>query len=64
MEENSFYQEMSPELQQVANSVQLIRNELKKVIIGQEKMIDLLITGTHRTRDLLGNLFFLGRHGR
>jgi hypothetical protein len=37
MEENSFYQEMSPELQQVANSVQLIRNELKKVIIGQEK---------------------------
>ena len=45
MEENSFYQEMSPELQQVANSVQLIRNELKKVIIGQEKMIDLLITG-------------------
>ncbi|HRF77315.1 MAG TPA: MoxR family ATPase [Chitinophagales bacterium] len=45
MEENSFYQEMSPELQEVANSVQLIRNELKKVIIGQEKMIDLLITG-------------------
>ena len=45
MEENSFYQEMSPELQPVANSVQLIRNELKKVIIGQEKMIDLLITG-------------------
>ena len=45
MEENSFYQEMSPELQQVANSVQLIRNELKKVIIGQEKMIDLLING-------------------
>lgn len=45
MEENSFYQEMSPELQAVANSVQLIRNELKKVIIGQEKMIDLLITG-------------------
>ena len=45
MEENHFYQETSPELQQVAASVLQIRLELKKVIIGQQKMIDLLIAG-------------------
>jgi len=45
MEENNFYQETSPELQQIASSVMQIRLELKKVIIGQNKMIDLLIAG-------------------
>lgn len=45
MEENLFYQESSPELQQISNSVTQIRIELGKVIIGQQKMIDLLIAG-------------------
>lgn len=45
MEENLNYQDLSPELQHVANHITLIRNELGKVIIGQHKMIDLLIAG-------------------
>ncbi|MBC8047260.1 MAG: MoxR family ATPase [Fimbriimonadaceae bacterium] len=45
MEENNFYQETSPELQQIAMQVMNIRNELKKVIVGQNKLIDLLIAG-------------------
>ncbi len=45
MEENEFYRETSPELQQLTTSVLEIRNELHKVIIGQTKMIDLLIAG-------------------
>lgn len=45
MEENLFYQESSPELQQISDSVNQIRIELGKVIIGQQKMIDLLIAG-------------------
>mgnify|MGYP000408549517 CR=1 FL=1 len=45
MEENLFETQQSPELMQVAATVQSIRAELGKVIIGQHKMIDLLIAG-------------------
>ncbi|MBK7035695.1 MAG: MoxR family ATPase [Chitinophagales bacterium] len=45
MEENVFSPEISPELQQITLSVNAIRNELHKVIIGQSKLIDLLIAG-------------------
>lgn len=45
MEENVDFQEISPELQMIANAVKSIRDELSKVIIGQQKMIDLLIAG-------------------
>ncbi len=45
MEENVFNPEISPELQQITLSVNAIRNELHKVIIGQSKLIDLLIAG-------------------
>ncbi len=45
MEENLFETQQSPELMQVAATVQSIRAELGKVIIGQQKMIDLLIAG-------------------
>ena len=45
MEENQFYQQTTPELQQIQASVMQIRQEIKKVIIGQDKMIDLLIAG-------------------
>lgn len=45
MEENLFETQQSPEFMQVAATVQSIRAELSKVIIGQHKMIDLLIAG-------------------
>lgn len=45
MEENVFNPEISPELQQITLSVNAIRSELHKVIIGQSKLIDLLIAG-------------------
>ncbi len=45
MEENSNYQETSPELQMITNAVNSVRDELGKVIIGQQTMIDLLIAG-------------------
>ena len=45
MEENLIYQESTPELNQISATVTAIRNELHKVIIGQDKMIDLLIAG-------------------
>ncbi len=45
MEENVFNPEISPELQQITVSVNAIRSELHKVIIGQSKLIDLLIAG-------------------
>jgi len=45
MEEQSNYQETSPELQLITNVVNSVRDELGKVIIGQQTMIDLLIAG-------------------
>ena len=45
MEENVFNPEISPELRQITLSVNAIRSELHKVIIGQSKLIDLLIAG-------------------
>lgn len=45
MDENVFYQQSSLPLQQIAASVNEIRTELRKVIIGQNKMIDLMIAG-------------------
>lgn len=51
MEENpltpadNFYQQQTPELQQIQLQVMSIRNELQKVIIGQHKLIDLFIAG-------------------
>ncbi len=45
MEENPIYQEITPELQLIAASVLQLKQEIKKIIIGQDKMIDLLIIG-------------------
>ena len=45
MEENVFNPETTPELQAITQSVNAIRSELHKVIIGQTKLIDLLIAG-------------------
>ncbi len=45
MEDNVFNMETSPELNQLVSSVNAIRTELHKVIIGQNKLIDLLIAG-------------------
>lgn len=45
MEENVFNPEISPEMRQITLSVNAIRGELHKVIIGQSKLIDLLIAG-------------------
>lgn len=45
MEEQINIHETSPELQMIASQVQQIKSELRKVIIGQDKLIDLLIAG-------------------
>ncbi len=45
MEENIISFETTPEHQRLMAGVQAIRNELSKVIIGQNNMIDLLIAG-------------------
>ncbi|MFN0274463.1 MAG: AAA family ATPase [Chitinophagales bacterium] len=45
MEEQNFYQENSPELQRLQMHVMNMRNEMHKVIIGQNKLFELLIAG-------------------
>ncbi|MBC8173214.1 MAG: AAA family ATPase, partial [Chitinophagales bacterium] len=45
MEENQFYQETSSELQHIQTQVMQMRTEFKKVIIGQDKLLDLMIAG-------------------
>jgi MoxR-like ATPase len=45
MDDQNFYQETSPELQHIQMHVQNMRNEMQKVIIGQKKLLDLLMAG-------------------
>lgn len=45
MEENQNYRETSPELMQIEQSVQQIRAELRKVLVGQNRLIELMIAG-------------------
>ena len=42
--ENKGYSLPDPQLQKIAQSVDKVRNELRKVIVGQDDMIDLLLT--------------------
>lgn len=45
MDEQNMYRETSPETEQLQQHVNNMRNEMHKVIIGQSKLIDLLIAG-------------------
>ncbi len=45
MEENEIIIEKNPELEKLSESVERVKTEIHKVVVGQEKMIDLLLAG-------------------